>query len=126
MAHYDEATVRQRLEADRQRLEDDINMRTHGSEEVAPVDPLLDSGGLAGHEADDADALADYDREQAIVRNSRAILAQVNAALDRLNNGTYGTCARCGKEINPRRLEELPYALYCIEDQEIIDRETTG
>lgn len=126
MAHYDEATVRQRLEADRQRLEDDINMRTHGSEEVAPVDRLLDSGGLAGHEADDADALADYDREQAIVRNSRAILAQVNAALDRLNNGTYGTCARCGKEINPRRLEELPYALYCIEDQEIIDRETTG
>jgi RNA polymerase-binding transcription factor len=123
MANYDEAKVRARLTAERTRLEQDIYDRTRGDQAVEPSDPLLDSGGMPGHEADDADAVSEFERNQAIVANSRAVLAQVNAALARLDDGTYGKCQRCGKDIDPRRLEALPYALYDVQCQEIIERE---
>ena len=52
MVHYDAAAIRQRLEADRQRLEDDIYQRTEGDEAVIPSDPISDSGGTRGHSAE--------------------------------------------------------------------------
>lgn len=121
MARYDEAAVRQRLTDERERLEREIYDRTEGDAAVVPTDPLSDSGGLVSDQADDADALADTERNQAVVRNTQVLLAQVNAALRRLDDGLYGICARCGKEIDPRRMERLPYATLCIEDQAAVD-----
>ena len=40
--------------------------------------------------------------------------AQIRAALRRMDEGTYGTCANCGADINPARLEALPTATLCI------------
>lgn len=125
MVHYDAAAIRQRLEADRQRLEDDIYQRTEGDEAVIPSDPISDSGGTRGHSADDADAMADAERSNLVLGNSRTLLEQVRAALQRLDDGTYGFCQRCGKPIDARRLEALPYAVYDLECQEIVERETT-
>lgn len=124
--HYDEAAVRQHLEAERQRLEDDIYQRTQGDEAVLPSDPLSDSGGTRGHSADEGDAMADAERSNLVLGNSRTLLEQVNAALARLDDGTYGYCQRCGKPIDARRLEALPYALYDIDCQEVIERETSA
>jgi DnaK suppressor protein len=45
-------------------------------------------------------------------------LAQVQDALHRIENGTYGTCIVCGRSIEPARLEALPWAAKCLEDQE--------
>lgn len=126
MAQYDEAAVRQRLNDDRERLERDIYDRTQGPEALVPVDPLLDSGGAASHEADDADAVSDYDRNQALIRNSQEVLAQVKAALERLDTGKYGSCERCGREISARRLEALPYATLCIDCQEAVEHATSA
>ncbi len=125
MVHYDAAAIRQRLEADRRRLEDDIYQRTRGDEAVIPSDPISDSGGTRGHAADDADAMADAERSNLVLGNSRTLLEQVEAALQRLDDGTYGFCQRCGKPIEARRLEALPYAEYDLECQEIVERETT-
>lgn len=50
-------------------------------------------------------------------------LNMVRAALQRIEAGTYGTCVDCGREIDEKRLEAVPWALYCIEDQEKHDRE---
>lgn len=124
--HYDEAAVRQHLEAERQRLEDDIYQRTQGDEAVLPSDPLSDSGGTRGHSADEGDAMADAERSNLVLGNSRTLLEQVNAALARLDDGIYGYCQRCGKPIDARRLEALPYALYDIDCQEVIERETSA
>ena len=124
--HYDEAAVRQHLEAERQRLEDDIYQRTQGDEAVLPSDPLSASGGTRGHSADEGDAMADAERSNLVLGNSRTLLEQVNAALARLDDGTYGYCQRCGKPIDARRLEALPYALYDIDCQEVIERETSA
>ncbi|HKW20076.1 MAG TPA: TraR/DksA C4-type zinc finger protein [Ktedonobacterales bacterium] len=125
MVHYDAAAIRERLEADRQRLEDDIYQRTQGDEVVIPSDPISDSGGMRGHSAEEADAMADAERSNLVLGNSRTLLEQVNAALQRLDDGTYGFCQRCGKPIDARRLEALPYAEYDLECQEIVERETT-
>lgn len=122
MAQYDEAAVRTRLLDFQQQLQAEITNRTTGDAEVLPQDPLLDSSGLASDQADDADAMMDYERTQAETRNSQTILAEVNAALERLDNGTYGICAVCGREIGARRLEALPYATLCIDDQNAADQ----
>ena len=122
---YDAAVVRQRLEAERKRLEDDITQRTQGGEEVVPSDPISDAGGLNGHAADEGDAMADTERSNLVLGNSRTLLGEVEAALQRLDNGTYGYCQRCDRPIDARRLEALPSAVYDIECQEIVERETT-
>jgi len=69
--------------------------------------------------------MADAERSNLVLGNSRTLLEQVQAALQRLDNGTYGFCQRCGKPIDARRLEALPYAEYDLECQEIVERETT-
>jgi DnaK suppressor protein len=47
----------------------------------------------------------------------RVTIAQISAALNRITQGTYGRCTRCGRQIAPARLEVLPYAAACIECQ---------
>jgi len=44
----------------------------------------------------------------------REEIAAVRAALDRIDQGTYGTCASCGEAIAPGRLEALPYTAVCV------------
>ena len=49
-------------------------------------------------------------------------LIQVQDALKRIEDGTYGKCNTCGKQIPVARLEAVPWAAYCVEDQEKLDR----
>lgn len=65
-----------------------------------------------------------FDQQRDLALRDRAIghLAQVDAALARLDDGTFGRCLRCGREIAPARLEALPWAAHCIECQTAIDR----
>lgn len=122
MAQYDGAAVRERLLGLRQQLQAEIANRTTGDAEVVPLDPLLDSSGLVSDQADNADAMMDYERTQAETRNSQALLSEVDAALERLDDGTYGTCTVCGRDIGERRLAALPYASLCIDDQNAADQ----
>ena len=114
MAQFDVAAVRQRLEAERFRVRQEIYRQTQGDEVVLPTDPLLDTGGMSTDPADDADALADNERTQMLISNAQAMLGQIDAALQRLDTGGYGICTNCGKPIDPRRLEALPYVTLCI------------
>ena len=50
-------------------------------------------------------------------------LQQVQAALQRVEDGTYGTCVDCGRTISDARLEALPWTPYCVEDSEKHQRE---
>jgi DnaK suppressor protein len=49
--------------------------------------------------------------------NERKILNEINAALRKLKNGTYGKCEQCGIEIENKRLKAVPYSRYCIKCQ---------
>jgi RNA polymerase-binding transcription factor DksA len=57
-----------------------------------------------------------FERSQlgALVRQARVHLAEIDAALDRVENGGYGTCEGCGGVIDPGRLEARPAARTCI------------
>ncbi len=47
----------------------------------------------------------------------RQEVAQIEKALERIEDETYGNCITCGKEITYKRLRAIPYALHCIECQ---------
>ena len=49
-------------------------------------------------------------------------LVEVQDALRRIEDGTYGKCIQCGRDIEPARLEAIPWARYCLKDQEKQDR----
>jgi DnaK suppressor protein len=53
-------------------------------------------------------------------------LEQVRAALQRIEDGSYGKCVDCGRDIEPARLEAVPWALYCRADQEKHEAEETA
>jgi DnaK suppressor protein len=50
--------------------------------------------------------------------NDRQLLQMVETALSRIREGSFGECIACGKEINAKRLEAVPWARHCIECQE--------
>jgi DnaK suppressor protein len=54
--------------------------------------------------------------------NDRQLLAMVDGALARIREGTFGECISCGKEINPKRLEAVPWTRHCIECQEKLEK----
>jgi DnaK suppressor protein len=51
---------------------------------------------------------------QVIHKTETSEIRQIEAALKRISKGTYGTCAKCGEPIDPRRLKALPTAATCI------------
>src|SRR6185503_2392054 len=54
--------------------------------------------------------------------NERQLLQMVEGALDRIREGNFGECISCGKEINPKRLEAVPWTRHCIECQEKLEK----
>jgi DnaK suppressor protein len=52
-------------------------------------------------------------------------LEEVESALRRIDDGTYGKCAICGRQIEPARLEAVPWTPNCLEDQEKLDGTVT-
>lgn len=67
------------------------------------------------HAAERELAIRNLDRESHLLRN-------VRAALHRIDEGTYGVCLHCEEDINPKRLNAVPWAAFCISCQEIADR----
>jgi DnaK suppressor protein len=76
-----------------------------------------------GSQAAAASQVFEQQRDLALRGRSSQLLELVDAALARLDDGTFGTCLRCGKPIAPARLEALPWAAQCIDCQAIVDRE---
>jgi DnaK suppressor protein len=74
----------------------------------------------------------DIDRVQGAVERELAIrqlesnfsrIQSVKLALERIEDGSYGTCLECEQEISPKRLKAVPWASCCVRCQEIADRE---
>lgn len=53
----------------------------------------------------------------------RRILRDVVSALQRIEDGSYGSCERCGEPIAEKRLEALPFARHCIDCQRLVEEE---
>ncbi len=70
----------------------------------------------ADDEHDPEGATIAFERSQvgALVRQARERLAELDAALARLDDGSYGRCERCGRPIDPARLDARPDARTCV------------
>lgn len=55
------------------------------------------------------------DEQLAIAQNEEQILEQAEAALQRIEDGTFGKCESCGRPISHARLEAIPYSAQCIQ-----------
>jgi DnaK suppressor protein len=81
-----------------------------------------DNLGYGNHQADDATDAFEQAKELSLLQNSERLLDQVQAALARFEQGTYGSCERCGKPIDPARLQALPYAALCMMCQQHLEQ----
>jgi RNA polymerase-binding transcription factor DksA len=70
------------------------------------------------HQADIGTETFDRERDLSLLEQVEAELSDIDHALERLETGTYGTCEACGKDIADERLEVLPAARFCLEDQD--------
>ncbi len=94
--------------------------RTSLEESVAYLkksDPSLDRNAIdAGNTLDDdITEIEGHDRITATRLQMKQDLAEVEAALKRLEDGTYGKCSVGGEEISPERLEAMPTARVCLD-----------
>ncbi len=66
-------------------------------------------------------ASSSYTKEFMFSRSNtdRQVLKLIQDAMERIEEGTYGECANCGKPVEPKRLEAVPWAPYCIACQEL-------
>lgn len=71
------------------------------------------------HPGDLGDELFERSKDVALRDNAHVLLEEVEAAFDKMADGTYGVCAKCGREIATERLEALPWATHCIECQRL-------
>ncbi|MCD2345188.1 TraR/DksA C4-type zinc finger protein [Clostridium guangxiense] len=69
------------------------------------------------HPSDLATEISDIERGMAFRENETTILEKIDAAINRIQDGSYGICKNCGKKISEERLEFLPYAENCVECQ---------
>jgi RNA polymerase-binding protein DksA len=77
----------------------------------------LVSSSLDDHMGDLATETHDRELEYGLEDNAEAVLSEIDAALTRIDDGTYGKCQVCGREIDRARLEARPWASLCIDDQ---------
>jgi DnaK suppressor protein len=110
MSSTDDA-ARTSLEAERDRLRSELTGQI-----VAP-DPMT-----YGSQAAAASQVFEQQRDLALREKNEQHLEQVEAALARLDDHSYGQCIRCGRPIAAERLDALPWAAHCIDCQRIVGR----
>ena len=106
---------RGKLEEERTRVVGALeNLR---SENSGSMEDEVDESHLDNHLAETASVTIDREIDYSLEENEARVLAAIDAALGRIDDGTYGKCERCGNEIEPERLEALPWATLCIDDK---------
>ena len=73
------------------------------------------SRGADNHLAETATVTLDREIDYTLEENDEHVLAEIDAALARIQEGTFGVCANCGTPIPEERLRALPYATLCID-----------
>jgi DnaK suppressor protein len=86
------------------------------------VEEATDEDGMDSHLGDSATETYDREMEMTLEDTLEHRLGEVDAAIERLDAGTYGVCVRCGKDIAPDRLEAIPYATKCIDCKRLEER----
>jgi len=104
---------RERLEHEIAELDADLSESLEDSSEESPYDQ---------HMAETAGVTLDREIDLTLQENARASVAQIDRALGKLENGSYGRCDKCGKPIGEDRLQAAPFATLCIDCKRLEER----
>lgn len=110
--------LKKKLKEEKTRLQKDIEV-------TAPI-ANSDHIGYSTHQADDASDVFEQTKNAAVHDQLQWLLTEVEHALTKFEQGTYGICEVCGKIITYARLEILPTARFCIEDQQKIEKKVVA
>jgi DnaK suppressor protein len=116
------ATARKRLEEERERLQgiaDDLQRER--DESVSDTAGELSS--FDQHPGDSGTETFEMEKNVSLREQVDDELQEVEAAFQRLERGTYGTCQACGKPVGDERLEAMPATRFCVEDQAKAERQ---
>lgn len=76
--------------------------------------------------ADEASNIYTKEILMSLNENQRKVLREVDEALDRIEEGTYGICDSCEKPIGLKRLQIKPFAKYCVQCQDLIEKQAAS
>ena len=118
MSTVDTTEYRKRLEDEQARLLHAVGfLEKENPGSVSDELGELAEGGTDNHLGDTATALYDRELDEGLEEGARETLVEIEAALQRIDAGTYGICDGCGKPIGAERLAAIPWARLCIDDQ---------
>ena len=108
-------------------LEGERNRLLHAAQAVHHEGSLLEeTGDLAigsgDHIADSATETYLRELDEGLEENAEHLLDEIDAALVRIEDGSYGLCTACGRPISDARLEAVPYATLCVDDKRALER----
>jgi DnaK suppressor protein len=113
---------REALEKERAQLRSQIEHHDIGNSSLIDETGELMSSSADNHLADTASETFERELDEGLEEGAVRRLREVQEALSRIDDGTYGTCAVCGREIPPERLEAVPWATLCIDDARKLGR----
>ena len=104
-----------------EKKEEFIDGLRHSLEDTLKKSPRDASGDISGYAFHMADVATDaYDREFSLdlASNERKMLYEIDEALKKIEEGSFGFCEECKNPIGKRRLKALPYGRLCLKCQE--------
>jgi len=106
--------LRSRLESERKHLVQELEQLMASAH---PTDERRE-GSPFGKREEEATETSELEKRLALEGRARGLLAEVEHALEKFEQGTYGLCDKCGQPIIPERLEALPQASLCLKCKE--------
>ena len=101
----------------RVRLENEHRRLTEELEQLKASEPTSEErreGSPFGKREEEANETLELEKRLVLEKRTRKQLAEVEQALRKIEEGTYGLCDSCGQPIDPARLEALPQASFCL------------
>ena len=92
-------------------------LHAENSENIEDESGEIGGWGTDNHPGDTASATFERELDEGLEEGAQNTLRDIDAALKRIENGTYGICEICGKPIGVERLRAIPWATRCIDDQ---------
>lgn len=112
----DAERARQLIESERERLQGLVREReAEGIGTQSESDQISELSSLDQHQGDIGTETFEREKDFSLLEQLEAELGDLDAALRKVEEGTYGTCEICGTEISADRLEALPGARTCID-----------
>jgi RNA polymerase-binding transcription factor DksA len=113
----DQEHARQLIVSERERITGLIRERENetgiGSE--SETDSISELSSLDQHQGDIGTETFEREKDFSLLEQLEAEVGDLDAALRKIDEGTYGTCEICGREIEPERLEAMPGTRTCFE-----------